>query len=194
MPLAAPAHGHLRLPQGARFHNVPPVNGREVTAEDVKFSLEVYRQSVAQGPILADVERIETPDRYTVTVKFSQPAAYFLQSLTYPAFLFFFAREAYERKEKVFVKMSIGTGPFVPGALGPAQHLQHEEEPPVLPQGPAHGHAAPLRGRQRGTHPESERSPGGGRLPRRPNTHHLGHTPGAPSTTCWRPSPTTSDR
>src|ERR1700687_2281943 len=30
------------LRKGARFHNKPPVNGRELTAEDVKYSLERF--------------------------------------------------------------------------------------------------------------------------------------------------------
>ena len=32
---------HLR--RGVRWHNKPPVNGRELTAEDVKFSFERYK-------------------------------------------------------------------------------------------------------------------------------------------------------
>src|SRR5262245_64696413 len=31
------------LRRGVRFHQKPPVNGREVTAEDVKYSLERFR-------------------------------------------------------------------------------------------------------------------------------------------------------
>ena len=30
----------FKLRQGVRFHNVPPVNGRELTSEDVKYSIE----------------------------------------------------------------------------------------------------------------------------------------------------------
>src|SRR5215208_5278905 len=30
----------FRLRQGVKFHNVPPVNGRELTSEDVKYSIE----------------------------------------------------------------------------------------------------------------------------------------------------------
>ncbi|GBD12623.1 Glutathione-binding protein GsiB [bacterium HR24] len=132
----------FRLPQGARFHNVPPVSGREVTSEDVKFSLEVYKQSVAQGPILADVDRIETPDRYTVTVRFARPAAYFLQSLTYPVFLVF-AREAYERKEEVFVRQPIGTGPFVLERWDPPNIYSMRKNPQYFRKDPRTGMQLP---------------------------------------------------
>jgi len=37
------------LRRGVRFHNKPPVNGREVTAEDVKYSLERFRARSASG-------------------------------------------------------------------------------------------------------------------------------------------------
>src|SRR5262249_61390963 len=37
------------LRRGVRFHNKPPVNGREVTAADVKYSLERFRARSAVG-------------------------------------------------------------------------------------------------------------------------------------------------
>ena len=37
------------LRRGVRFHQKPPVNGREVTADDVKYSLERFRARSAFG-------------------------------------------------------------------------------------------------------------------------------------------------
>ena len=39
------------LRQGVKFHNKPPVNGREVRAQDVKFSLERFAAKSGFGPV-----------------------------------------------------------------------------------------------------------------------------------------------
>jgi len=52
---------HLR--RGVRFHNKPPVNAREVTAEDVKYSLERFPDYFMKGfPYLDGVVIEITPD------------------------------------------------------------------------------------------------------------------------------------
>ncbi len=51
------------LRRGVRFHAKPPVNGREVTAEDVKYSLERFRARSAIGPRLEPVQSIDVLDR-----------------------------------------------------------------------------------------------------------------------------------
>src|SRR5262249_7829783 len=60
----------FKLRQGVRFHNVAPVNGRELTSEDVKYSIE--RQMTNQPGkfqhayfFLGKLASIETPDKYT---------------------------------------------------------------------------------------------------------------------------------
>jgi peptide/nickel transport system substrate-binding protein len=44
---------HLR--RGVRWHNKPPVNGRELTAEDVKFSFERYKGGDTPGSHEIDI-------------------------------------------------------------------------------------------------------------------------------------------
>lgn len=131
---------HLR--RGVKFHNIAPVNGRELTAEDVKYSFDVYKTSIAQSAILADVDRVETPDRYTVVIRFARPAAYFLQSLTYPVFLIF-AREAYERKDTVFVRTPIGTGPFILEKWDPPNVYSARKNPDYFGTDPRTGMKVP---------------------------------------------------
>ncbi|MBI2918243.1 MAG: hypothetical protein HYY01_09630 [Chloroflexi bacterium] len=57
--------------QGVKFHNKPPVNGREVTAQDVAFSLERWRTQDWLGPKFKLVEAIEAVDKYTFRMKAS---------------------------------------------------------------------------------------------------------------------------
>ncbi|HLB11947.1 MAG TPA: ABC transporter substrate-binding protein [Dehalococcoidia bacterium] len=69
------------LRKGVKFHNVPPVNGREVTVDDAVYSLETLRNSVQVKQRLQDVAKIEKIDdtRFKVTLKY--PLALFLEKL-----------------------------------------------------------------------------------------------------------------
>jgi peptide/nickel transport system substrate-binding protein len=61
------------LRKGVRFHRKPPVNGREVTAEDVKYSLERFR---ARSPFRARLEAmqsIDVLDRHSVRITLKEP-------------------------------------------------------------------------------------------------------------------------
>lgn len=61
------------LRQGIKFHNKPPVNGREVTAQDAVFSLEGWRKQDRIGPKLAQVDLISAVDRYTFRMRTVAP-------------------------------------------------------------------------------------------------------------------------
>src|SRR5256885_10269498 len=58
----------FKLRKGVRWHNKPPVNGRELTAEDVQYSVERFMTvpGNAYGYMLKLVDRVEATDRYTV--------------------------------------------------------------------------------------------------------------------------------
>lgn len=58
----------ITLRPGVRWESRPPVNGREVVAADVKYSLERALRKSPYAPLLGPVERIEVPDRRTVRV------------------------------------------------------------------------------------------------------------------------------
>ncbi len=102
---------HLR--KGVKWHNLPPVNGREFDAEDVKFTLDVYRSegSVQKGHFL-DVDRVEVVDRYTVAFHMKQvnPAMLSLMSEVGKGFMLPRESATFDRRIK-----AIGTGPFIAG-------------------------------------------------------------------------------
>jgi len=76
------------LRRGAKFADLPPVNGRELTSADVKFTISYYTltgEFEGRGLELGrnayrfeGVERVETPDRYTVRVQFEEPFVPFI--------------------------------------------------------------------------------------------------------------------
>jgi peptide/nickel transport system substrate-binding protein len=106
----------FQLRQGVRFHNVPPVNGRELTSEDVKYSIE--RQMTDQPGkyqhayfFLGKLASIETPDKYTVVFKTHEPYAPFINYIANP-WTVIVAREVVEKYGDL-QKHAIGTGPFI---------------------------------------------------------------------------------
>lgn len=110
---------HLR--KGVKFHNLPPVNGRELTSADVKFSSEYGGRigefkdkglpAAEQDYIWEGLERIETPDRHTVVFHFKAPYVPFVSyaaSDYYPIM----PREIFDQ-DGSFQDRIAGSGPFV---------------------------------------------------------------------------------
>src|SRR5919108_3843076 len=102
------------LRKGVKFHNKPPVNGREVKAPDVKYSLERFAAKSGFRARFDDVDRIEVVDDYTVKIITKHPFAPMLINLATPAYCVILPKEA-EDKYGDFNKAeaAIGTGPFV---------------------------------------------------------------------------------
>src|SRR6185295_15233021 len=61
------------LRKGVKFHNKPPVNGREVDAEDVKFSLERFMGKSGFRDRFEPVKAIDAVDRHTVRITLKEP-------------------------------------------------------------------------------------------------------------------------
>src|SRR3990167_6778875 len=70
----------ITLRQGVRWENKPPVNGRELVAADVKYSLERAVKKSGYASLLGQVEGVEAPDRYTVRVRLADAFAPFLHN------------------------------------------------------------------------------------------------------------------
>lgn len=106
----------FKLRKGVKWHNKPPVNGRELTAEDVKYTLDRFMtiKGNANRHMMATLDRVEVVDRHTVRFVLAEPDAFFLDFLANPMALCIVAREAVEqftdlkRPEAV-----IGTGPWM---------------------------------------------------------------------------------
>jgi peptide/nickel transport system substrate-binding protein len=109
------------LKKGVKWVNQPPVNGREFTSADVKFSYEYAgrqgefkdNKNLTPGQyawMFEGLERVDTPDPYTAVVRFKEPFAPFLN---YAAsdYAHMYAREIYQ--EDGHFKNRVSTlGPF----------------------------------------------------------------------------------
>ena len=74
----------ITLRQGVRWEPRPPVNGRELVAADVKYSLERAAKKSGYASLLGQLEGVETPDKYTVRVHLGDAFAPFLHNLAEP--------------------------------------------------------------------------------------------------------------
>ena len=101
----------FKLRQGVKWHNVPPLNGREFVAADVKYCFEAYAKEGVQSFTFQEVEGIETPDKHTVRVHLKTPNVLFPQNVAEPITVMF-AREVLEEDGDLKKRM-IGTGPFL---------------------------------------------------------------------------------
>lgn len=109
---------HLR--KGVKFANVSPVNGRDLTSADVKFTSDYYTltgEFEGRGIELGrnayrfeGVQRVETPDKYTARVVFEQP---FVPFINYAASDWspVLAREIFDQ-DASFKERLLGTGRY----------------------------------------------------------------------------------
>jgi len=125
------------LHKGVKFANLPPVNGRELTSSDVKWSYEYWTRggefkSLPKTQIdfmFEGMQTIETPDSYTVVVRFRDPFSPFL---SYAASNWnpIVPKEIYEQDGHLKDRM-IGSGPFQldPAASQKGTRWTHAKNP-----------------------------------------------------------------
>jgi peptide/nickel transport system substrate-binding protein len=107
----------FKMRSGAKWQNIPPVNGREVVADDVVYSFNRQVALKVNAGLLAGVDRFEAPDKSTVRITLKRPDADFLVSLASgPCRIV--AHENVEAKGDLKELPVIGSGPWI---LDPAE-------------------------------------------------------------------------
>ncbi len=126
------------LRKGKRFHN-----GREMVAEDVKYSLERIMDPKTGNPRregLKRVERIEVMDKYTIRLHLKERDFSILYTLAYMApIMAIVPREEVEKQGGV-MKHPVGTGPFQFVEWKPDRYVLLKRFDQYIPQpGPVNG-------------------------------------------------------
>src|SRR5215813_5521170 len=106
----------FKLRRGVRWHNKPPVNGRELTADDVRYTVERFLtlKGNANAYMLRSVERVEAVDRSTVKFTLKEPFAWFLDMLANPMAVAIVAKECVDKCGDLKPWESVvGTGPWM---------------------------------------------------------------------------------
>lgn len=120
----------LKSGRGVKFHNIPPANGREMTAEDVKYTFERIKDPKTRSPQaanLAEMVGFQAPDSYTFVIKYSRAKPSLVQGLSATA-LAIFPREVIEQYG-IVNKHWIGTGPFILKEYMPNSRAIYEKNP-----------------------------------------------------------------
>ncbi|MGE5594503.1 MAG: ABC transporter substrate-binding protein [Hyphomicrobiales bacterium] len=116
----------FKLRPNVFWHNKPPVNGRQTTADDIKYFIDRNRigktldgkddPNFYRKAALQNVDKVEVTDPTTVKVTFTKPDPFFLNTLA-GSYSKVQAREAIEKWEGEYQNLSadkiIGTGGFV---------------------------------------------------------------------------------
>jgi peptide/nickel transport system substrate-binding protein len=101
----------FKLRQGVKWHNVPPLKGRELVADDIKYAYEAYAKEGVQSFTFQEIDGMETPDKYTIRIHLKTPNTMFPQNVAEPVTVIF-PREVLEEDGDLKKRM-IGTGPFI---------------------------------------------------------------------------------
>jgi peptide/nickel transport system substrate-binding protein len=126
----------FNLRKNVRFHNKPPVNGRELVAEDVKYSLERFMAKSGFRDRFEPVQAIDTVDRYTVRITLKEPYAPFLNHLANPSFCAILPKEVEDKfKDFNHPDAVIGTGPFVLKSYEKGVRVVFEKNPDYFMKG-----------------------------------------------------------
>jgi len=127
---------HLR--KGVKWHNKPPVNGRELVAEDVKFTYDRFltEKGNPERQLLDSVERVEVVDRYTVKFVLKEPFVWLLDILANAMCMWVIAPEVAEKYgDFKKVETAIGTGPFILERYEPNVKTIFKRNPDYFRQG-----------------------------------------------------------
>ena len=128
----------VTLKKGVRWHAKAPVNGRELTAEDVKFTFERVAAS-PEARLFPALKRVTTPDRYTVQFELGAPFSAFIANLAATT-MYVYAKEAGKPtpdggRDYTSVDTVVGTGPFTLEEYREKQRLVFRRNPAYFEAG-----------------------------------------------------------
>ena len=121
----------FKLKKGVRWHPRPPVNGRELTAADVKYTYDRFLTITGNPnkPVLEYIDRIDALDKYTVKFTLKEPNAWFLDLLASTS-TWIVAKECVEKfGDLKKVESAVGTGPWMLERWEPNVRLVYVKNP-----------------------------------------------------------------
>lgn len=117
----------FKMRQGVRYQDLPPVNGREVVADDVVYSFDRIT-SISPEPLWITYADTKTaPDPATFQLRLKQPYAYTVEDLSSPKAAIV-PREAVEQFGDLKMK-GIGSGPFIVDSFTPSDRIELVRNP-----------------------------------------------------------------
>jgi len=102
----------IKVRDNVTYQNIAPVNGRKLTAKDVAFSIQRYKDIGQQKTQMAAIETIDVPDDTTVILKLNKPTVSLIAVFGDPKAVWIMAEEVHAT-EVGPTGPFIGTGPFM---------------------------------------------------------------------------------
>ena len=138
----------LKLHQGVKWQNIPPVNGREFTSEDAKYSLlrmaadpsivpEKDKPKFQRQLDFAPIKGIDTPDKYTAVLHLKEPMIPLLDAVSHAA-SGMAPKELVDEQGGIITNKMIGTGPFMVADYRQDQAVQYKRNPEYWQKGLPH--------------------------------------------------------
>ncbi len=127
---------HLR--KGVHWHDKPPVGGREMVAEDVRYSIERFltEKGNLNRRFLEDITEAKVLDKYTVQVDLKQPNVWLLDYLAEACTLPIIPKEAVEKFGSLKKPEAvIGTGPWMLESYTPKVKALFQRHPKYFREG-----------------------------------------------------------
>jgi peptide/nickel transport system substrate-binding protein len=127
----------VKLQPNAKWHNVAPVSGRSVEAEDVKatFTRSLVDFNPSRGVFdMVDPNKIETPDKSTVVLKLNYAYAPMQSLMASGTYCWMLPREALAGSYDPS-KVVIGSGPFLFDKYTPDVALYYKKNPDYYQKG-----------------------------------------------------------
>jgi peptide/nickel transport system substrate-binding protein len=128
----------FKLRRGVRWQNKPPVNGRELTADDVVYSVNRFltTKGNANAFMLGSLDKVEATDKHTVKFTLKEPFAWFLDTLANPMAVAIVAKECVDKFGDLKKWESVvGTGPWMLDSYRPNQGMTLVRNPNYFVQG-----------------------------------------------------------
>ncbi|HYS93303.1 MAG TPA: ABC transporter substrate-binding protein [Candidatus Acidoferrales bacterium] len=106
----------FKLRKGVRWQNKPPVNGRELTADDVVYSVERFKTVTgnANAYMLSSLDKVEAQDKHTVKFTLKEPYVWFLDMLANSHAVAIIAKECVDKfGDLKKYESAVGSGPWM---------------------------------------------------------------------------------
>jgi peptide/nickel transport system substrate-binding protein len=128
----------FKLREGVPWHNQEPINGRELTSEDVKLSWKRMNEDSSRFSGFYDgLVSIETPDKYTVVQTIDRPLASWLYRVADGEAAWITNQDFVDSKGADFGVAQdslVGTGPFLYGKEEPGSRYTYLRNPDYFEQ------------------------------------------------------------
>ncbi len=127
----------MRLRQGLRFHNRPPVNGREATAQDLAWTINKLfaKTGLNMADLMPVVDRAEAIDKYTARIYLKRQYATLPERLVEDHFYLYAPEAVGEDLAIAKPEEHIGTGPFMFKSEVPGVNISLERAPDYWEKG-----------------------------------------------------------